>query len=109
MKKTDLVRFRCTPEERKLIEDLARNDARTLSDFLLNLVYQEQNKRIKSVTSIDEFEDDIFSFEYIDDMNREYQEKEKERCKRLGITYDPFSQHGSKKEWEKFYESQVNE
>lgn len=57
MKKTDLVRFRCTSEERKLIEDFARNDAKTLSEFLLTLVYQEKYKRMKSVMNQDEIFD----------------------------------------------------
>lgn len=47
MKKTDLVRFRCTPEERKIIEDHARNDGMSLSEYLLKLVRQDQNKRIR--------------------------------------------------------------
>lgn len=47
MKKTDLVRFRCTPEERKVIEDHARNDGLTLSEYILKLVKEDQNRRIR--------------------------------------------------------------
>lgn len=47
MKKTDLVRFRCTPEERKVIEDHARNDGISLSEYILKLVKADQNRRIR--------------------------------------------------------------
>ena len=47
MKKTDLVRFRCTPEERKMIEDHARNDGISLSEYILKLVKADQNRRIR--------------------------------------------------------------
>lgn len=47
MKKTDLVRFRCTPEERKVIKDHARNDGLSLSEYLLKLVKEDQNRRIR--------------------------------------------------------------
>ena len=47
MKKSTVVRFRCTPEERKIIEDHARNDGLTLSEYLLNLVYRDQKIRIR--------------------------------------------------------------
>lgn len=47
MKKTDLVRFRCTPEERKMIEDHARNDGLNLSEYILKLVKEDQNRRIR--------------------------------------------------------------
>lgn len=49
--KTEVIRFRCTPEEKKLIEDHARFDALNVSEYILNLVKEDQNKRIKSVTS----------------------------------------------------------
>lgn len=47
MKKTTVVRFRCTPEERKVIEDHARNDGLTLSEYLLRLVMLDQKRRIR--------------------------------------------------------------
>ena len=47
--KTEVVRFRCTQEERKLIEDHARNDGLNLSEYLLKLVKEDQNRRIRSV------------------------------------------------------------
>lgn len=46
--KTEVVRFRCTQEERKLIEDHARNDGLNLSEYLLKLVKEDQNRRIRS-------------------------------------------------------------
>ena len=55
MKKTDLVRFRCTPEERKVIEDHARNDGLTLSEYLLKLVKEDQKKRIQESITWEEF------------------------------------------------------
>lgn len=45
--KTEVVRFRCTQEERKLIEDHARNDGLNLSEYLLKLVKEDQNRRIR--------------------------------------------------------------
>ena len=47
MKKSTVVRFRCTPEERKIIEDHARNDGLSLSEYLLRLVMLDQKRRIK--------------------------------------------------------------
>lgn len=47
MKKSSVVRFRCSSEERKMIEDHARNDGLSLSEYLLNLVYRDQKKRIR--------------------------------------------------------------
>lgn len=47
MKKNTVVRFRCTPEERKIIEDHARNDGLTLSEYLLHLVMLDQKRRIR--------------------------------------------------------------
>lgn len=55
-RKSQVVRFRCTADERKLIEDLARNDAKSLSEFLLGLVEQEAFRRRRSVMTPDEIE-----------------------------------------------------
>lgn len=53
-RKNQVVRFRCTSDQRKLVEDLARNDGLTLSEFLLRLVDEEAHRRRKSVMSPDE-------------------------------------------------------
>ena len=53
--KTEVVRFRCTQEERKLIEDQARNDGLNLSEYLLKLVKEDQKKRIQEAMTWEEF------------------------------------------------------
>lgn len=55
MFKDQVIRFRCTPAQRKMVEDLARNDGKSLSQFLLDLCYREEARRIQSVTSDNEF------------------------------------------------------
>lgn len=100
MKKTDLVRFRCTPEERKIIEDHARNDGLTLSEYLLNLVRSDRNRRMKEAGYFEEFDTDEFFSDYQADGEK--------RCKKLGIEYDPLDQFGTKKEWSDFYKESVN-
>lgn len=45
--KTEVVRFRCTQEERKVIEDHARFDGLNLSEYLLKLVKEDQDRRIR--------------------------------------------------------------
>lgn len=55
MKKTSLVRFRCTEEERKIIEDCARNDGLSLSKYLLDLVKQDRMRRIEKSMTWEEF------------------------------------------------------
>jgi len=53
-RKNQVVRFRCTGDQRKLIEALARNEGLNLSEFLLRLVDDEAHRRRKSVMSPDE-------------------------------------------------------
>lgn len=60
--KTEVIRFRCTPEEKKLIEDHARFDALNVSEYILNLVKEDQRKRIKSITTPDEYIDGVQLF-----------------------------------------------
>lgn len=60
--KTEVIRFRCTPEEKKIIEDHARFDALNVSEYILNLVKEDQRKRIKSVTIPDEQIDGVELF-----------------------------------------------
>lgn len=57
MFKDQVIRFRCSLEERAMVEGLARGEGKTLSEFLLGLCYREEVRRVQSVTSPDEFEE----------------------------------------------------
>lgn len=70
--KTEVIRFRCTPEEKKLIEDHARFDALNVSEYILNLVKEDQNRRIKSVTSADERIDGIALFTQLQNLLEQF-------------------------------------
>lgn len=52
MKKTDLIRFRCTHDDRELIEILSKRDGKTISDFLLTLIHDEADRRIENQKTI---------------------------------------------------------
>lgn len=55
-RKTSVVRFRCTAEQRSLIESSARNDGLTISEYLLRLVESDAWKRRKAEMTADEIE-----------------------------------------------------
>lgn len=57
-RKTSVVRFRCTSEQRSLIESSARNEGMTISEYLLWLVENDAWKRRQSVMTADEIEAD---------------------------------------------------
>lgn len=66
--RNDVIRFRCSPEEREMVESLAASEGKTLSQYLLDMCYMEQARRIQSVTSPDEFE--AWYQQFLDDPKR---------------------------------------
>lgn len=44
--KDEIIRFRCSPEFKRLVEQLAKNQNRTVSNYLVTLV-EEQAKQEK--------------------------------------------------------------
>lgn len=53
--KDTVIRFRCTADDRAMIERMARNSGRTLTDFILHLCYTENARcQCQSVVPLEE-------------------------------------------------------
>lgn len=68
--KNTVIRFRCTGEEREMIERMARESGRTLTDFLLHLCYLENARYVQASISPDEFAEWLDAEGNLDDIDR---------------------------------------